>query len=250
MTSLLQVGFEPGDPSLMDVAPSLLPEQAMRAERLASIFHNYGFFPESYEELSRATTLQGFERVRHPAYVHLGEVFTHQKRAATGDPKAAVRRITGDMSRYATEAQRNFHFAAEAKATIEVAATEQPHFTSLAHIPDLVDPYIDGVARGYGQLVRYHDLSMYPQLTTPNVNPLKLDYTARHPDPVTARRIQEVLSQVRLYNGIGLARATAAGQLRRYEFWTNHLQEAALHPYAKVIARKALQELHVDIDRE
>lgn len=246
MASQSYPGFESGDMTLFDVPPPAVPEQALRQERLSSIFHNHGFFPESYDELTRATILQSFEHTRHPAVEHLGEIFIHQKKAETEDPAAAVRSVTRSMIGYATEAQRNLHFAAEAKSTIEEAATTQPQFTSLAHVPDLVDPHVEGSVRGYGQLVRYHDLSMYPQLEAAGLEPLKMNYTAKHPDPVTGRRIHDVLAQVRLYDGVKLAQATTAGQLRRYEFWTGQLKQAALHPYAKPLANAALHDLRAD----
>jgi hypothetical protein len=222
-----------------------LPENPSRAERLAAIYQNYGFYPESLDELTRATALQAFDHLRHPAVRHLGEIFTRQNRptTATDDPAAAVRSVTRTMIDYATTAKRNVHFVGEAQRTLQRAATELPGLTALKNIPDLVDRHVNGSARAVGQMVRFHALSSYAELTNRGIEPLKLNYTAKDPDEVTAARLNEVLGRTRLNEGIQLARAALDNQYYRYAFWYAQLQDAANHPYAAAITHEALDGL-------
>ena len=228
-----------------ETAAMATPEQASRAERLASIFENYGFYPESLEELTRATALQGFGHVSHPAVSHLGEVFIHQSKPTTetNDPAAAVRSVTRTMANYALGAKSNMHFAREAYRILLEAVPHTSNLTTLANITELVDRHIDGSSRQCGQIVRHHDLSTYDDRLAEGVEPLKLNYTAKHPDGVTKSRLDSVLGSLRLYQGIDLARATLEDQFNRYKYWRSQLEDATNHPYARAIAQETVEKL-------
>lgn len=237
----------PPEARLFDMETKLSADQASRAERLGTIFENYGFYPETPRELNEAFTLAGYGDDRYAVNRHLGEIYAHQnnEKTKTEDPAAAVRSVTSGYVGYARAAKANVHFARESWIALNENRGLITNFTSLANTPGFVKPYDEASARGYGQLVRFHDLSDYRNLVEKGIDPLRINYTLKHPDAVASERIAAVLSDVRYNEGLRLAAVTGKAQEKRFIFWIEQLRNAQKHMIAGPIAAVALKRLGV-----
>lgn len=231
--------------TLFDVEKRLSPDQASRAERLETIFDNYGFYPETPRELNEAFALTGYGDDPHAVNRHLAEIYNHQnsEKTKTEDPAAAVRSVTSGYIGFASTAKANIHFAHESWLSLNENRGLTANFTSLAKTPGFVNPDDEASARGYGQLVRFHDLSNYSKLVSEGIDPLGINYTLRHPDALASERLATVLSSLRFNEGLKLAGATGKAQEKRFIFWIEQLSNAQKHMVAGPVARVALKRL-------
>jgi|GEM_PF-3653078 len=235
--------------TLFDVEKRPPPDRANRAERLDTIFDNYGFYPETPRELNEAFALTGYGDDPHAVNRHLAEIYNHQnsEKTKTEDPAAAVRSVTSGYIGFASTAKANIHFARESWVALNENRGLISNFTSLAKTPGFVNPDDEASARGYGQLVRFHDLSNYSNLVSEGIDPLSINYTLRHPDALASERLATVLSSVRFTEGLKLAVATGKAQEQRFKFWTEQLRSAQRHMIARPLATTALKKLGVTL---
>jgi hypothetical protein len=234
--------------TLFDVV-DIDPTPSTRAERLYAVKEKLGFYPETFRELTEATTLISYPEDPNIVNRHLGEIFVHQDRPTTqtDDPRAAIRSVTQEFAEYAAASRSNVFFATDCRDMLVDKKPLVSPLTSLANVPGLVQPLVEASARGYGQLVRHRDLSCYEDLLNEGVEPLKLRYTSNNPDLATMDRIAAVLTQVRYIDGLKLVESVIKNQRHRQEFWTGQLLAARRHTVAKPVAEAALKKLNVTL---
>lgn len=206
-----------------------------RYQRIDTIEYVEGFLAATKEEQNEAMTL--IDEIGRPggAARHLREVVIHQKKAQTGDPQAALRKLTRNYIGYAGDALRSTHELEALQATLEDVNPEL-----------ILDRVISAEQPGLLAFMRDYDLALLRQTGRPDkigYDPQKVEYRLDNPGimvfaqlAVESWRVHQVRKR--------LPEATGH-EAKRGQFWLERLDEVKRHyPYLRPIVHEGLDKIH------
>ncbi len=212
-----------------------------RPERVKAIKEQAGFYPQSNEEASRATTLIGREGQSNPTLRHLDEVYAHQRRYKADAPEA-LRSVVRSFEEYAGNAVNELYYT---ESFLESMNALAPHnLASFATIFPTEDWEHDNTTIAtFTAMTRYLETEQFAE--TENDDRLGkrelIDYTSGE------QRIERIIDTLGVLRATSLqrtARAVKTNQEHRFDFWVDKLEASRRHLFVRDIAGVALEELY------
>ena len=228
-----------------DIQSEALPMD--QAERLRVVHDIAGFYPTNNHELNRAFAIKDYSDTASGTAGYLNHILLHQmKTPKAEDPGAALRSVVSEMERYASKARAD----KTALLTFESELRDNQELSPLVSLRNA------SIATGIGQFVRQHDLSLVAESggkAELPFNPLKAlpvrnaydVYSNSQPPAIVEARINEVLSNVRLWQANAIISVMIDEQTARFKFWAENISDARRHSIARGAASTALTRLGV-----
>lgn len=212
-----------------------------RATRLMEIMEQKGFFPQSNLELSRIMALTRTPRTKNVVIDHLDEVYAHQKRAKTDDPKRALRSIVREFENNALNAFAEASFVREFETRVS-AKELNPRSGFNTAVPISEWRSEESTRRALTSLARYREAAAFAQEDAPDrMN--KDESIDQAKGDERNQRIKDALGTLRVDEIKHLTDKYVDMQALRFEFWKEKLEEATEYVYVTAQAKEALADL-------
>lgn len=197
-------------------------------DRLENIQTYQGFLPTTYREISEAYALRN-----GGTDLHLDDILHHQESAHTDDPTKAVLSVTNEYV--------SFFKAARLSLTHLNLLSLDINDTNNSPGLNIVDA--TGTAIGYGELVRFIDLSRLvkdKEITEGEIDPLRIDYLLA-PTTQTVAHITEVVQDLHISEAREIIPLAIDDQRKRALFWHERLDESRGQYLSRPIVEAALR---------